>query len=243
MAARTRSHGSSTRPLRRVLCLILVAILACGLLALPAAATPPDRTRAVDPIANEARYEQLATDWWLWVLGTTTENGGPFDEGAVLCDVGQLPPDVVFLAAPFNTSSTVERVCTDPVDAGTQIFFPVITAECSNREEDPFFGETADDRRECVEDKLFNPSKLRVKVDGRSLAVPGRKYEFIPPDFAFDSVEGNPTGLQETSGNSTARGNWVLLEPLSSGFHQIEFTGRYQKFPFSISVTYDLYVQ
>jgi hypothetical protein len=221
---------------------MLVAILACGLLAQPAAATPPDRSRAVDPIANAARYEQLATDWWLWVLGTPTTTDGPFDAGAVHCDVHQ-PPDVLFLAAPFNTSSTVERVCTDPVEAGTQIFFPVITAECSNREEDPFFGASADDRRQCVEDKLFNPSRLRVKVDGRTLAVSGRKYEFIPPDFAFESVEGNPTGLQETSGNSTARGNWVLLEPLSPGFHQIEFTGRYQKVDFAISVTYDLYVQ
>ena len=173
----------------------------------------------------------------------TKETGGPFDEGAVHCAVHQPNPDVLFLAAPFNMSSTVERVCTDPVDAGTQIFFPVITVECSDREDDPFFGASADDRRLCVENKLFNPSKLRVKVDGRSLAVSGRKYEFIPPDFAFDSVEGNPTGLQETSGNSTARGNWVLLEPLSSGFHRIEFTGRYQKFPFSISVTYDLFVQ
>ena len=243
MPARTRSHGSSTRLLRRVLSSILVVVLACGLLAQPAAATPPDRTRAVDPIANEARYEQLATEWWLWVLGTTTEKGGPFDAGAVQCAVHQPDPEVLFLAAPFNISSTVERACTDPVAAGTQIFFPVITAECSNREEDPFFGKSADDRRQCVEDKLFNPSKLRVKVDGRSLAVSGRKYEFIPPDFAFESVEGNPTGLPETSGNSTARGNWVLLEPLSRGFHRIEFAGRYQKFPFSISVTYDLYVQ
>ena len=139
----------------------------------------------------------MATDWWLWVLGTTKETGGPFDEGAVHCAVHQPNPGVLFLAAPFNMSSTVERVCTDPVDAGTQIFFPVITVECSDKEADPFFGASADDRRLCVENKLFNPSKLRVKVDGRSLAVSGRKYEFIPPDFAFDSVEGNPTGLQE----------------------------------------------
>jgi hypothetical protein len=243
MPTRTRSYGRSTRPLRRALLAILAVILASGLVAAPAAASPPDRSRAVDPIANEARYEQLATDWWLWVLGTTTDDGGPFDAGAVQCAVNQPDPDVLFLAAPFNISSTVERVCTDPLAVGTQIFFPVITVECSDQEDAPFFGASADDRRQCVEDKLFNPSKLRVKVDGRSLAVSGRKYEFVPPDFSFDSVEGNPTGLQETSGNSTARGNWVLLEPLSSGFHRIEFTGRYQKVDFSISVTYDLYVQ
>src|SRR5690349_757005 len=95
MAARTRSYGRSTRPLRRVLLAMLTVILASGLLAPPAAASPPDRSRAVDPSANSARYEQLATDWWQWVLGTTTDDGGPFDAGAVQCAVNQPDPDVL----------------------------------------------------------------------------------------------------------------------------------------------------
>src|SRR3954469_25628147 len=228
---------------RQRLVLAVLAAMLATVLATPAlaAAGTDQGPRAVDPIAQQARYQTLTAEWWQWALSTPVETGGPFDAGPVRCAVNQSRSDVLFLAAPFNASGTVERTCTDPVRRATQIFFPVINTECSNVEPDPFFGATAKKRRDCVNKGRFDPADLSATVDGHSIPVSEAKFDSVSNDFAFTAVPGNPAGLTE-SGQSTTRGVWLLLEPLQKGRHMIRFTGSYPVLNFSVSVTYRLTV-
>src|SRR3954449_248374 len=134
---------------RQRLVLAVLAAMLATVLATPAlaAAGTDQGARAVDPIAQQAHYQTLAAEWWQWAFSTPVEPGGPFDAGPVRCAVNQPRRDVLFLAAPFNTSGKVDRTCTDPVRRATQIFLPVINTECSNVEPDPFFGAKANNRR------------------------------------------------------------------------------------------------
>lgn len=228
--------------IQRLVMAVLSAVLAAVVATPAVAAAGTDQgARAVDPIAQQARYQTLAAEWWQWALGTPVETGGPFDAGPVRCAVNQPRSDVLFLAAPFNTSGTVDRTCTDPVRRSTQIFFPVINTECSNVEPDPFFGATAKKRRDCVNQDRFDPADLSATVDGHSFPVSEAKFDIVSNDFAFTAVPGNPVGLTK-SGQSTTRGVWLLLEPLQNGRHTIQFTGSYPDLDFSLSVTYRLTV-
>lgn len=228
--------------LQRLVLAVLSAMLAMVVATPALAAAGTDQgPRAVDPIAQQARYQTLAAEWWQWAFSTPAETGGPFDAGAVRCAVNQPRSDVLFLAAPFNTSGTVDRSCTDPVRRDTQIFLPVINTECSNVEPDPFFGATAKKRRECVNMDRFDAADLSARVDGHSLPVSEAKFDITSNDFAFSAVPGNPVGVIE-SGQSTTRGVWLLLEPLQKGRHTIQFTGSYPVLAFSVSVTYRLTV-
>ena len=229
--------------LRRLLVAVIAAVLVT-VLATPgiAAASSHKDPRAVDPRAQQARYQTLAAEWWQWALSTRAETGGPFDSGGIRCAVNQPRRNVLFLAAPFNVSGSVVRTCTDPVGRGTRIFFPVINTECSNVENPPFFGATAEDRSDCVKQDIFDPANLRVTVDGHPFPVSEGKFDIVSKDFAFTAVPGNPVGLTG-SGRSTTRGVWLLLKPLQKGDHTINFTGSYPALDFSVSVTYHLTVR
>ena len=99
--------------LQRLVLVALAAVLATVMATPALAAAGTDQgPRAVDPIAQQARYQTLAAEWWQWALSTPVEAGGPFDAGQVRCAVNQPRSDVLFLAAPFNTSGTVDRTCT-----------------------------------------------------------------------------------------------------------------------------------
>jgi hypothetical protein len=230
--------------IRRLVLAVVSAMLAT-VLAAPAVAAAGNHQnpRAVNPIAHRARYQTLAAEWWQWAFSTRSETGGPFDAGPVHCAVNQPRSNVLFLAAPFNTSGTVDRTCTDPVGRATQLFFPVINTECSNLEDPPFFGATPKERRHCVNQDLFNPANLSATVDGQSFPVSKAKFNIVSKDFAFTAVPGNPVGFTG-SGQSTTRGVWLLLKPLQKGNHTIKFTGSYPDplLNFSVSVTYRLTV-
>lgn len=198
--------------------------------------------KAVDPLAHQGRYQALAAEWWQWALSTPVETGGPFDAGTVRCRVNQPRRDVLFLAAPFNTSGSVDRTCTDSVGRGTRIFFPIINTECSNVEDPPFFGATAGARRHCVHQDVFDAAGLVATVDGHAMPVSRARFDVVSKDFRFTTVPGNPVGLTGPGG-STTRGVWLLLKPLTKGTHTISFAGSYPALDFSVAVTYRLTVR
>jgi hypothetical protein len=229
------------RQIRRLVLAVLCAVLATVVSTPALAAGTKKYPRVVDPLAHQARYQTLAAEWWQWALGTPVDAGGPFGSGPVDCGVDQPDKHVLFLAAPFNTSGTVDRICTDSVRPSTRIFFPIINTECSNVEPPPFQGATAADRRRCVNKDIFDPARLSAAVDGHALPVSEAKFDIVSHEFAFTAVRGNPVGLDGT-GRSTTRGVWVLLKPLHKGHHTIEFAGTYPALNFSVSVTYHVEV-
>lgn len=199
----------------------------------------------VDPSANSTLYKRLAAQWWQWAIGTPVTPRGPFSETKrpIDCALGQPSRDVLFLAAPFNSSGSVSRICSAPISRTTKVFLPVINVECSDLEVPPFYGGTPGERQDCVRNDIFNFSKVRATADGRPLPVADRRFTILTEDFLIHPVAGNPAQVPATGdGWSASRGVWVLLNPLSPGRHCISFTGTISSFPFTATATYTLTV-
>ena len=203
-----------------------------------AQANPNPRVFPVGSHPFGASYAEWSARWWQWAFSTPSTSGGPFAAGAINCGLHQ-PAHVWFLSAPFNATGTVERSCTVP--NGTALFIPVLNVECSNQEQDPFFGATPQDRKACVEKPLFRIGALSATVDGQPLRQLNN-YVVTSPDFPFHAVAGNPTGVT-SSGRSTSRGAFLMLTPLSAGQHTIAFEGTFPEVPFTTSATYHITVK
>ena len=237
--------GTVMRPVRHLALVVVCAVAMATLVTLPASADAlnPGVVGVKRQVLGKT-YAEWSAAWWRWVLRTPFETGGPFDSGTVDCVDKQPSRKVLFLTAPFNTSGSVQRTCKQPLVPGTDIFFPLLTVECSDVEEAPFHGDTPAERRACVHQSLFNMADLHAKVDGQAITHL-RHYDITSGDFGFTAVPGNP-GIAVavvTRGNSTSRGIWLMLKPLPRGEHTIRFGGSFPNFPFTISAVYHLTVR
>jgi hypothetical protein len=189
-------------------------------------------------------YGEWSAAWWEYVLNIPTPTNPVLDETGQDCGVGQ--SGRVFFLAGSNTSDPVTRVCTVPV--GTPIFFPIINAECSDVEADPFFGSTDEERLACAQEIIdgVGINTLKATIDGKEVKYLHRFRVASPPfEFTMPALE-NFLGLDGvTSGSSVSDGYWLMLHPLSPGSHVIHFEGAFVSgvgTGFSQNVTYHLTV-
>ena len=106
--------------------------------------------------------------------------------------------------------------------AGTHLFVPIITVECSVAEAPPFHGEDEAELRACANGLLDLVSDPYAKIDGRPVEDPGA-YRVESPLFRYgpltaDNVLGLPPGTQS---DAVGAGYVLLLPPFSVGVHRI----------------------
>jgi hypothetical protein len=89
----------------------------------------------------------------------------------------------------------------------------------------------------------MNATSLRVRVDNNWIRYP-RNYRTQSPDFLFTIPPNeNALGVEgATWGYSTAAGYYIMLHPLSAGWHQIYFEGCLNDRSFCQYITYNLNV-
>lgn len=181
-----------------------------------------------------ASYGEWSAAWWRWAISMPTASHPLFDNAG--CDAGQSGP-VWFLGGTF-TGATVTRQCT--VAAGMALFFPIVTAECSTVEPDPFHGNNEAELRACAQGwmDLVNVAELAATIDGVPVQNPG-DYRVQSPLFDFSAPDDNVLFVPgPVSGQSVSDGFWLFLAPLSAGHHTIHI-----EFPmFLQNVTYELTV-
>ena len=150
-------------------------------------------------------YAEWAEQWYQWWDLIPVPINPSYDTTGQNCNINQSQP-VFFLAGDGTFSASgVTRSCTVP--SNTPLFFPMITAECSNVEPAPFFGRTDADRLECARFAIDGvaPVTVVVTVDGHS--VPAlRDFRIASPPFNFTTPsQNNVLGLPGvTSGRSEA---------------------------------------
>jgi hypothetical protein len=115
---------------------------------------------------------------------------------------------------------------------GTALFFPVVNAECSEIEPDPYHGDNEQELRACANMHIDNTSGLFAVIDGRPVKnlgayrVQSPLFEFgpLPEDnllaFAYGDDADFPPGATSLSVDA---GVYLLLAPLSVGKHTIHF--------------------
>jgi hypothetical protein len=179
-------------------------------------------------------YGEWAAMWWKTVLSLPVVDGDhPLISGGAFPG----PKGMVFLAGVFAGDEPAVIELTIP--AGTPLFFPVINAECSVFEPDPFHGDDEDELRDCANHHIDNTSGSFAVIDGRPVRNLNA-YRFESPLFVWgplpeDNILGAPEG---TSSPAVDAGIYLLLAPLSVGQHVIEFGGTFDELGGSINTKY-----
>ncbi len=161
-------------------------------------------------------YAQWSAKWFQWGLSLPVA-GHPFNGCPSPPDAGQSGP-VWFLAG-----GPTECAITVPV--GKAVFFPLVTAECSDLEG---LGGTEADQRACANffaDHIV-VSSLFCEIDGVPVNNLAR-YRFASPQFNFTAPTPWVFGAVGGTGTSVGDGYYLMLHPLSKGDHTIRFGGAF----------------
>jgi hypothetical protein len=127
------------------------------------------------------------------------------------------------------------------VPAGRAIFFPIINAECSTLEPEPFACSDEASCSGCAAGFVDATAGLACEIDGVPV-TDLESYRVQSPLFTIGPLtEDNLLGLPEgTTGESVSDGVWVMVAPLSVGEHTIHFAGTFVDFDLTLDVTYHL---
>jgi len=158
-------------------------------------------------------YGEWSARWWQWQRSLELIGMNPVtDVTGEFCAENQLTDDnedVWFLAG--TDGSIVERDCTVPED--TAIFYPLINAIFSN---EPGEDASEDEKREALGGLFELTCILKSSLDGVPTAISDITVRTQSPLF-FDPIFGDQEAVSD--------GWWVMLPPLSTGEHVLEFTG------------------
>ena len=220
---------------------VAAALVIVGLLVAPtqANASNGDGALVVRPTTPFTRvvHAGLAAAWWQWAVSIPAPDHPLSQEGAVDCGAHQ-PGAVWFLGGVVNSDGMVERSCRVPV--GQPLFFAVINGECSNREPEPFHGDTPAARRDCVNGFQF--SAVSATVDGRPVAGIADDRVTSPPFTMFVPSDNILTIPGPVTARAAASGIHLFIPYLRPGPHEIHFTGTSVDFGFTLDITYRLTV-
>ena len=200
--------------------MIAVAVLFCGA---PARADD-DKDDQVVPVTEAyagLTYGDWAAAWWQWGLQFPANADHPFSSGGnTLRD--QSGP-VWFLAGVFGTE--VRHIT---IPSGIALFFPVLNAECSIIEPDPFHGKDAASLAVCANGHMDNTANLAAEIDGKSVKHLER-YRIRSPMFTVGPLpDPNILGApKDTITQSVDAGVYLLVRPLKPGRHTIHFKGTF----------------
>jgi hypothetical protein len=187
-------------------------------------------------------YGEWAAEWWQTMYSMPVVNGQHplLNGGALTNGSGDL-----FLAAAPGTTVTIDIT----VPNSTTIVVPVVNAECSTIEPDPFHGDTETELRACANGHIDNTSGLAATID----AVPVSElliYRTQSPLFDFTLPENNVLefqGIQAPAGTTAQAvdaGVYLVIKPLSrQTTHTIRVRGTFDEFGVTIDTTFRITVQ
>jgi len=183
----------------RLRCVLLVAVVALGVTASPAAA-----------VSDKKLGTKLGALWQTVIETPTPQNiFGP--NGGDLCvDNG----DFVAAFAPLLSAPTL--TCT--VKPGTKLLVPALTSECSTLEAFPYFGSNEAELRACARAVDAGITRTDITLDGEPVPVREVESGLLHLDLPADNIFGAAAGTGELS---VAHGWVAYLHPLTPGTHEI----------------------
>lgn len=171
-------------------------------------------------------YSEWQAKWWQSVFAIPVgDETHPF----FTAEPFEGEKGVLFLVGLFGEGNVKE--ITIPV--GSALFFPVINAECSVFEPDPFHGDTPEELIACANGHMDAATNVFADIDGRPVnniagyrtLSPVFTWGPLPEDniFAFFGLDA-PAGTTSLAADA---GYYLMLAPLSVGRHEIHFGGTF----------------
>lgn len=207
-----------------------------------------ERGARIIPVNAEAYgngYGEWSARWWQWLLSIPEARNPAIDTTGANCAQKQSGP-VWFLAGLFNAGS-VTRICTVP--SGKALFFPIVNATFGAATADC---KPTDSKVECnIADLRLTTAaamdrvSLTASIDGEPLANLREQRVQSPVlmlTYPAGAVFGFPAG---TFAPNVSDGYWLMVPPLPTGAHRIQFKGVIGDGPFAgvYDVTYKLFVE
>jgi hypothetical protein len=205
----------------------------------PAASASPPATRGVLPPQAHVHGQSLtdigaAFMYWNW---STPVETNPLNTG--ICEPWQAHPRIWFLPQTLGDHPT----WTCDVPKGVFLVVSPYTTECSNVEEDPFYGADAAEQRACADAAYAQITSMSVTVDGRAargldgyaVATP---YTRLPDENLLTDL----LGLDPQATWTTGRGVFLVLAPLSTGSHVVT-TNAVDASGWTAGMTYEITVR
>lgn len=171
----------------------------------------------------------IATEWSLWAFGTGV--GGPILDGR--CEQSTIDSKIWFL--PVSVGGDAPIVCDVP--QGAFLFMSPGGSECSNLEDEPWFGADDADLLACVNETLPYLTYIDVTLDGRTSTdldayIATSRTVDLPAENLFSS----------DPGLSRYKGYFMVLAPMSRGTHTLRAYDEFFDGDFVGAVTYTINV-
>jgi len=207
---------NTNRKMQVVMLLLVVVIAGLSSMFTTVAADSP-----VEPIPPDDTYKELAAEWWQWAAVLPADEDHPLiADGKMDCGLGQAG-DVWFLGGTFSESGVANRECKVP--GGKALFFPIVNVMCS-----PLTGDDPNTLLECAENPTvpegfeFQMNPLFATIDGQEVGNLEDYYTLSEETFTITLPP--PPNIFGTWQGATS-GYYLLLPPLSKGWHEITFAG------------------
>jgi hypothetical protein len=179
-------------------------------------------------------YGEWSAKWWQYVLSIPDPENPLTNGTANQCGIQQIGNVGLVV---FNPTLEEPIICEVP--AGMMLFLDILSAECSNVEEDPFYGGDEEEMRACATGHTI--SDLQASIDGIEVQNIDR-YVHTSPLFDFTLPEDNILYTDILVGQSVSNGAHLMLTPLKPGAHSVHLHASIEEFEFTVDVNLELNV-
>lgn len=178
-------------------------------------------------------WEQWAIEWWKWIFSIPKKNSPLLDSTGENGSINQSGP-VWFLAG--TSGGSAERSCTIP--AGKSVMFPIINVEC-NSIKDRTDGEGL---IKCASSDVDTIKTFGASINGTKIPRPER-YRVCTPVFSVLLPAGNIIGVEPGQMQVVSDGYYLLLRPMQTGIHSVQFGGSCLAGTIRVSSTWQLNIE
>jgi hypothetical protein len=217
--------------MRQIRLAILTSIMVAVVMAPAVAAHGPATRGFLPPNAHPRGHSltELAQAWDLWAFGSSVDN--PLL--AVRCEPSPIDPRIWFL--PVSLGGEFESTCDVP--QGAFLLMNPGGSECSNVEEEPYFGADAADLLDCVNETFPLLTYVEVTFNGKTVTdldayVVTTEVTNLPADNL----------LSPEPALSRDKGYFMVVQPLSRGTHTMHAYDEFASFDFTAGITYTINV-
>jgi hypothetical protein len=203
-----------------VLALICFAFQFSGTFSIASATVNSTTIYSPDSKPYGKSYGEWTSDWWEWFIAMPNDAKHPLnDPSGSECHRNQNGP-VFFLLG--GSKIPVDRTCSIPY--GKAVLLPTINNECSTAEYPNLI--TQAELRNCAVDVANSFKNIKASIDGVPISNI-TKYNVVSPLFNVTFPEDKPMYTVDKPGitNAVSAGNWVFIDDLSPGPHEIYFKG------------------
>ena len=165
----------------------------------------------------------------MWAFGSSVDN--PLL--AVRCEQSPIDPKIWFL--PVSLGGEWLNTCDVP--QGSFLLMNPGGSECSNLEEEPYFGSDEADLLSCVNETFVDLTYLEVTINGKTVTNLDPWIVVTPViDLPADNL------LSDAPGLSRDKGYFLVLQPLSRGTHTMRAYDEFFDGGFQAGITYTINV-